>query len=58
MKQTNSIIQDRKEEIEKLNQRVATLQGFYDEQEEILAAGKKKNEDAMKALKEEKDAEV
>jgi len=31
MKASNNTIQDRKEEIDKLNQKVATLQGFYDE---------------------------
>ena len=58
MKTSNNVIQDRKEDIDRLNQRVATLQGFYDEQEEIQAKAKEANEKAIADVKAEKDEEI
>lgn len=58
MKTSNNVIQDRKEDIDRLNQRVATLQGFYDEQEEIQAKAKEVNEKAIAEVRAEKDEEI
>ena len=58
MKTSNNVIQDRKEDIDRLNQRVATLQGFYDEQEELQAKAKEANEKAIADVKAEKDEEI
>jgi len=58
MKNTNNVIQDRKEDIDRLNQRVATLQGFYDEQQEFAESERQKNEKAMNEVKEKKDEEI
>ena len=58
MKTSNNVIQDRKEDIDRLNQRVATLQGFYDEQEEFQAKAKEANEKAIADVKAEKDEEI
>ena len=50
MKTSNNVIQDRKEDIDRLNQRVATLQGFYDEQEEIQAKAKEAKDELTQQL--------
>lgn len=58
MKASNNTIQDRKEEIDKLNQKVATLQGFYDEQHEFAEKERQKNEKAINEITTTKDEEI
>lgn len=58
MKTANGQLSDRNEQIDKLNQRLVVLENYYDENQQIIAEERKKNEDAMEQCREQVKLEL